>query len=487
MTHLYEYRLVIHKLSSPKCFIDYLHNYQYSFLWKSSCDSYSISTDEYIFNKKTCNINFNKTKLKLRLNQFVNNNNNNNNNNDDEKQSSQSSKFTSTKLILCEHKINGEIINLDEITLTTNYFVINKKQATNITFNKIIANDIRIELKLNVTLIAKTIKKYNISHSSSIGRNSFSGDSMSDHNYDKKQKEEILLKLINDNINNNINYDSSTSFGGYQSSVCSENIKKRRSGLSANSVGGFYKKSKEIEIQNKEENKIIDEQIKNEYNEMGNQLMINIEEVKHLKSQIQILQNLLYEKNIEIDQLKDINIEQKKKISKLENENKEYKMFNNKYKIEFGENKILMQTMKYQLQSRYSKYNQLLNATKLNKKNKLKAYIASLIIDNDDLENEINRIADSWRNTSNLMENYSKKKTKKLIKLNKLYKQSLKQNQILTNKLIKHGIINKEDTSTDDDDDDEQDIDDIVNNDNHNHNESDDDDEMNELWNDMSN
>ena len=51
----------------------------------------------------------------------------------------------------------------------------------------------------------------------------------------------------------------------------------------------------------------MDEQIKNDYNEMGSKLMINIEEVKHLKSQIECLQNLLFEKNVEIDSLKEIN------------------------------------------------------------------------------------------------------------------------------------------------------------------------------------
>ena len=140
-TNVLEYRLIINKLSCPKCFTDYLHNYQYSFLWQSS--SFSVSTNEYSFNNKTATINFNKTKLKLKLNQYSN---------DD--------KFTSTKLILQEKQINRDndnIINLDEITLETNYFVINKRQATNITFNKIVADDIRIELRLNVTLIAKQI------------------------------------------------------------------------------------------------------------------------------------------------------------------------------------------------------------------------------------------------------------------------------------------------------------------------------------------
>ena len=149
-----EYRLVIHKLSAPTHFIDYLHNYQYSFLWKSVAESYSISTDQYSFDNKTCIIDFNKTKLKLRLNEY-----DDNNQESEIKETEQESlKYTATKLILCEQQINRdneEIINLDEITLTTNYFVVNKKQATNITFNKIVANDIRIELKLGVTLIAK--------------------------------------------------------------------------------------------------------------------------------------------------------------------------------------------------------------------------------------------------------------------------------------------------------------------------------------------
>lgn len=146
---MYEYRLVIHRLTAPNEFIEYLHNYRYSFLWKQSTESYSISTDQYEFDKKSSQINFNKTKLKLRLNEFISNDT-------DGKQEIE--QYTSTKLILCEQQINrnnDENINLDEITLTTNYFVLNKKQATNITFNKIIGDDLRIELKLNVTLIAK--------------------------------------------------------------------------------------------------------------------------------------------------------------------------------------------------------------------------------------------------------------------------------------------------------------------------------------------
>merc|ERR1711902_41228 len=118
-------------------------------------------------------------------------------------------------------------------------------------------------------------------------------------------------------------------------------------------------------------------------------------------------------------------------------ENNEYKLFKMNHKREFNENKILIQTMKYQLQSKYSKYNQLLNVMKTNKKNELKKYIAQLIIDNDDLEYEITRISDSWRNTSNLMENYTQKKIKKFEKIKKLYNKSLKKNKILTNKLIK--------------------------------------------------
>merc|ERR1712088_909188 len=136
-----------------------------------------------------------------------------------------------------------------------------------------------------------------------------------------------------------------SSNGGYQSSVCSEN-KRRRSGLCANSVQTFYKKSKEIQVQNKFENKLMDEQIKNDYNEMGNKLMVNIEETKHFKSQIQVLQNLLFEKNIEIKELRRINKENHDKIKSLEIENNEYKTFKLNYKREFDENKILIQTMK---------------------------------------------------------------------------------------------------------------------------------------------
>ena len=311
------------------------------------------------------------------------------------------------------------------------------------------------------------------SHSHSISRSISQSQSIRDEE-DKKEKEEILLKWMN----NMSKMDNGQSSGyDYASSVCSENMgKKRRSGLSAKSVSNFYKKSKQIEVQKRKEKDIMDEQIKNDYNEMGSKLMINIEEVKHLKSQIECLQNLLFEKNVEIDSLKEINIEQKKKIQKLETENRDFKAFNDKYKNEFYENKILIQTMKYQLQERYSKYNQVLNIMKINNKNKLKKYIATLMIDNDDLEYEITKISDSWRNTSHLMESYNQKKSKKLYKMKKLYDKSLKENQKLTDRLIKHGIIQR------------RHIEDVLNSNlqiGSNDEDESDDNEMNELWNDI--
>merc|ERR1712154_456815 len=128
---------------------------------------------------------------------------------------------------------------------------------------------------------------------------------------------------------------------------------------------------------------------------------------------------------------------------------------------------ILCQTLKYELQGRYSKYNQLLNVMRTKNKDKLKQYIAGLIVDNDDLECEITRISGSWRNTSNLMEDQCKQKEKKVEHLKNLYHDQLKQNEILKEKLIKHGIIQKEDINNDDHDDGEPT-----------------DDEMNALWND---
>lgn len=322
------------------------------------------------------------------------------------------------------------------------------------------------------------------SHSHSISRSISQSHSIRDEE-DKKEKDEILLKWRNNMMKmdngNSSGYDTNNN---YASSVCSENMgKKRRSGLSAKSVSNFYKKSKQIEVQKRKEKDIMDEQIKNDYNEMGSKLMINIEEVKHLKSQIECLQNLLFEKNVEIDSLREINIEQKKKIQKLETENRDFKAFNDKYKNEFCENKILIQTMKYQLQERYSKYNQALNIMKINNKNKLKQYIATLMIDNDDLEYEITKISDSWRNTSHLMESYNQKKSRKLHKMKKLYDKSLKENQKLTDKLVEHGIIKIRPHIDDGEESDEPDIDDILNN-NNDEDESDD-NEMNQLWNDI--
>merc|ERR1712157_270393 len=118
------------------------------------------------------------------------------------------------KLILCETN-NGVINHLDEITLSANYFVTNKRQATNITFNKIISNDIRIELKLKVSLIAKTIKGSNGNIHSSYC------------------EEDALSKWMENRMD--IGYRS-------QSSACSDmtNSKRRRSGLCANSVKNFY-------------------------------------------------------------------------------------------------------------------------------------------------------------------------------------------------------------------------------------------------------
>ena len=137
-----DYRLIVHSLSSPKSHFKYVANTQYSFVWKQDAAySHSVATKEHTFSNKTHSINFNKSKLKLRFNKYKN---------DDE-----TKEYTTTKLILCERNNEG-LIHLDEITLSSNYFVTNKRQATNITFNKIIANDIRIELKLKVTLIAKT-------------------------------------------------------------------------------------------------------------------------------------------------------------------------------------------------------------------------------------------------------------------------------------------------------------------------------------------
>ena len=141
--------------------------------------------------------------------------------------------------------------------------------------------------------------------------------------------------------------------------------------------------------------------------------------------------------------------------------------------------------MKYQLQERYSKYNQVLNVMKMSNKNKLKKYIATLMIDNDDLEYEITKISDSWRNTSHLMESYNQKKSKKLHKMKKLYEKSLKENQNLTDKLIKHGVIQRR-PHIDDGEDDEEDIEDILNSNIINDDEDEsDDNEMNELWNDI--
>eukprot|EP01084_Bolivina_argentea_P026342 48979_1 len=419
---IFEYRLMIHKLSSPKCFVHHLHNYEYSFLWQSSDDTYSISTPQYSFDK-TCAINFNKTKLKLRLNEFLSNNDEDNEEN-----------YNKTKLILCEKQINSndndndKIKHLDEITLSTNYFIVNKRQLTNITFNKIIENDVRIELKLNVTLLSKQIGN-----------------------------EELVVKWLN-NINN-------VSGGGYSSSGYTSDNKRRRSGLCTNSVSMFYQKSKEIEEKKKEENKIFDQQMVTNMNEIGNKLMISMEELKNLKLQIKNLQTVLVEKNIEINGLKNINCENNDTIKKLTYENNKLKSFENSYRETLNENKILIQTMKYQLQCRYGKYNELLNVMKINEKNKLKKYIGQLIHDNDDLEYEIKRIADSWKSTSNLMEDYTNKKIKKYKKLKKLYKKSLNENKNLKNKLIKNGTAkqNIKNESESEYQSKSEDIDDIIN------------------------
>ena len=107
---MYEYRLVIHRLTAPNEFIEYLHNYRYSFLWKQSTDSYSISTDQYEFDKKLTLI-FVGTYLNVFFN-LLNNGSTNN--------VSQSNILTDTKLFVksslpFSHKLiafPGEHINI---------------------------------------------------------------------------------------------------------------------------------------------------------------------------------------------------------------------------------------------------------------------------------------------------------------------------------------------------------------------------------------
>eukprot|EP01084_Bolivina_argentea_P140512 246993_1 len=460
-----DYRVIIHKLTAPKCFIDYVHNFEYSFEWKcSECDP--VSTDSFSFDHKTCTIDFNRTKLKLRFDELQKTCNDH-----------EEYEYNSTKLILREKQMNrknASMVNLDEITLTANYFVINKRQQTNITFNKVIANNIRIELRLSVTLIAKPI--YGITRRVS-NTNSLNESISRKEADEQKEKEEVILKWLNNRMK--MDDSSSKGEGGYSSSVCSDS-KKRRSGLCANSVAQFYQKSKQIEEEKREENKLIDEQIKNDYNEMGNKLMINMEESQHLKSQISVLQNLLFEKNVEIEELKQNNIENRQQMRALQTETQKYKSNEFEYLEKLNENKILIQTMKYELQCRYSKYNQLLNVMKIKKKSGLKAHVAQLLVDNDDLEYEITRIAHSWRDTSHLMENYANIQIRKYKKVKRLYRQQLKENQKWKDLLIKHGIVKEEE---EDEHEETPDIEDMMENDIRSHDE-DTEDGMSVLWDD---
>ena len=302
------------------------------------------------------------------------------------------------------------------------------------------------------------------------------GSCSDSHNSQKaKHEEDALSKWMS-----NMTKFEDSSNGGYQSSVCSDitSTKRRRSGLCANSVKTFYKKSKEIEEKTKSERNLFDEQMKNDYNEMGNHLMCNIEENKHLKAQIEVLQNLLSEKNAEIETLKQINEQNVGKMEKMEIENEGYRAFASKYKSEYNDNKILIQSMKYQLQCRYSKYNELLNVMRTKKRDKLKQCIARLVGDKDDLEDEILRISDSWRSTSYLMEVGTQRKTEKIQKFKSLYHDQLRENQRLKQELMKHGIARQSEDDYDEESSRGEQA--QLSGDG-------DDDEMNALWNDEHN
>ena len=95
--------------------------------------------------------------------------------------------------------------------------------------------------------------------------------------------------------------------------------------------------------------------------------------------------------------------------------------------------KVLAQNLKYQLQCRWSKYSEVLQMLRTQKKQSVKRCVARLAQENDALEDELAQMAECWRSTSRLMEG-------ELMQAKAAHAEALRRNEALEGKLVQNGL-----------------------------------------------